>query len=100
MLFCIIVAQPGALFLLLRLLSGKVRLTGLRTTGSDGEERGRRTNSGKEEGGRKVENVGDWLGSKIGMVRVQKVERQITRDGSPQFGKTTASYECQGSRQA
>lgn len=41
MLFCIIVAQPGALFLLLRLLSGKVRLTGLRTTGSDGGREGK-----------------------------------------------------------
>lgn len=42
LLFCIIVAQPGTLFLLLMLLSGNVRLTSLRTTGSDGEERERR----------------------------------------------------------
>lgn len=34
-----IVAQPAAPFLLLKQLSGKVRLTGLRTTGSDGKER-------------------------------------------------------------
>lgn len=40
LLFGIIVAQAGALFLLSRLLSGKVRLTGLRTTGSDGEREG------------------------------------------------------------
>lgn len=33
------VAQPEAVFLLLKLLSGKVKLTGLRTTGSDGDER-------------------------------------------------------------
>lgn len=46
LLFGIIVTQSGVLFLLLSPLSGKVRLTGLRTTGSDGEERG--------DGGRKA----------------------------------------------
>ena len=64
--FCF-VAQPAVLFLPLKLLSGKVRLTFPRTTGSE------------------------WKRDKQ-----RKVERQITRDGSGQFRKTTAYYEGQG----
>lgn len=52
-------AQAGALFLLLKLLSGKVRLSGLSTTGSDGEESRRGTNSGRR--GKEGRAEGDWL---------------------------------------
>lgn len=55
-------AQAGALFLLLKLLSGKVRLSGLSTTGSDGEESRRGTNSKTvEEGARKAGQRGIGL---------------------------------------
>lgn len=58
LLLCIIVAQQGALFLLLKLLSGKVRLTGLReqeVTGKGDKQQNRgRGKDGREEG--------DWPG--------------------------------------
>lgn len=64
LLFCIIVAQPGTLFLFLKLLSGNVRLTSLRKTGSDGKEKGRGTNSEGEEEERKSESKRTQVGKR------------------------------------
>lgn len=46
LLYGIIVSRSRTLFLLLRQLSGKVRLSGLRTTGSDGGREGREGEEG------------------------------------------------------
>lgn len=46
LLYGIIVSRSRTLFLLLRRLSGKVRLSGLRTTGSDGGRGGREGEEG------------------------------------------------------
>lgn len=90
LLYGIIVSRSRTLFLLLRRLSGKVRLSGLRTTGSDG---GR---GGRDGGGRRTAWA-DWLWLK----RWQgcRKERRITRGGSLQFGKTRAYCEGQRSQQ-
>lgn len=74
LLYGIIVSRSRTLFLLLRRLSGKVRLSGLRTTGSDGGREGR----GGREGGRKAHSV-SWLALAEEMARLQRGETDNER---------------------
>lgn len=72
----------------MRLLSGKVRLTGLRTTGSDGEESGKR--GGRHTGG------GDWFGLKREMARVQTVEETDNEIGVNSFKRQRHFMKVKG----